>query len=285
MRYVQLIDYREFNLGKSAELIYVNLTLRTDKNRLVKFGLRSFANEIGLTFSALRCGLQQLTKAGLITTHSATHLATHSTTHSTAHFSCYKVLSFNEIKKAYDTPYDTLSDTPSDTLNDTFINNNNNNNNNISTHNNARVFDSISKAIAEVCNVDLSQAGQACEQWKKEMKILGKTWKNDKDMLQHAVRWSQRYVFTKNAQKVTEAEKTQQRANMEAEARKKANEAERQATADKVKAEVYARMLKIFPAPQGEDKTKWAERVLDAYYATHSQDRQVLTDYIISHYD
>lgn len=73
MRYTTCIDIREYTQiyrNVNARLVYLHLCLisgyHDDDRDICRVSLRSLAEDVGITFSALRCALEQLEKARIV---------------------------------------------------------------------------------------------------------------------------------------------------------------------------------------------------------------------------
>lgn len=110
MRYARIVDIRELPLYRNinCRVLYLHLVLsapwQTDQwhtEGVISTGLRTLANEVGMSYQQLRTALAQLEKAGLVSTQGATQSPTQGATQRVTQIT---IVGINELQGRVNAP-------------------------------------------------------------------------------------------------------------------------------------------------------------------------------------
>lgn len=203
MRYAIVPDIREFpsHRCQSSRIVYVELCWRCDVvSRCLVVSLRRLAEEVGLSYAAVRHALDVLTADGLVEVRVATQEEARSVTRAAAQRATHvRVLSHNELDGVNSARNDATSSAESDAERDAHNLLNDYNINNLNSHPRARgvgvdLVESVElEDIATYCVCDAELAAAIRGQFRAAMSVKGKSWNDAQDMRQHLLDWGQKH--------------------------------------------------------------------------------------------
>lgn len=267
MRYARIVDIRELPLYRNinCRVLYLHLVLsapwQTDQwhtEGVISTGLRTLANEVGMSYQQLRTALAQLQKAGLISTQGATQSTTQGATQRLTQIT---IVGINELQGRSNAPSNAIPNARSNADGNAQIKENKQEDN----HTHGALAPAYASERVRYLSVELSVSIDVLRgAWRLfDAKCLadGKQHKDDADRWSHFCSWCRQHRDTleRDVAKYNDALREQsalrelraRRAEEDAESAAMAERMRQVPTPDGVQADVWVNWCRMYAAGVG----------------------------------